>query len=205
MDEHLQEVAIELTDAAIDTLTDSELVKEIPVVGTLVRLAKATHSISDRIFAKKVETFVSGTKPVPEERRAAFHAALEADPALRRRAGQAIVLALDRADDLQKTAIIGQLYSRFVTQEIPFETLRRLLIAVDRAFIEDLLNFPAWVLQQTAPDTFDPRSLDGTGLVEPVYGRFGDIRVSETAAPKFGYSNLGEIYANLLLGFEPEA
>jgi hypothetical protein len=67
------------------------------------------------------------------------------------------------------------------------------------------LNFPAWVLRQTAPDTFDPRSLDGTGLVEPAYGRFGDIPVSETAAPKFGYSNLGEIYAKLLLGFEPEA
>jgi hypothetical protein len=70
MDEHLQEIAIELTDTAIDTLTDSELVKEIPVVGTLVRLAKATHSISDRIFAKKVETFISGTKPVPEGKRA---------------------------------------------------------------------------------------------------------------------------------------
>ena len=66
MDEHVQEVAIELTDAAIDTLTDSELVKKTPVIGTLVRLAKATHSISDRIFAKKVETFISGTSLCPK-------------------------------------------------------------------------------------------------------------------------------------------
>jgi hypothetical protein len=205
MNEQLQEVAIDLSEVALDALTDNELIKEIPVISTFVRLAKATRSISDRIFAKKVQTFISSTTHVADEKRAEFHAALQANPNLRRRAGEAIVLALDRADDLQKTAIIGRLYSHFVAGEIPFDVLRRLLVAVDRAFIDDLLNFPTWALQQRALDSFDPRPLDGTGLVEPVYGRFGEIRVNETAAPKFGCSKLGQIYAKLLLGFEPEA
>ena len=203
MDEHIQEITVDFSEVALDTLTDNELIKEIPVVGILVQIAKATRSISDRIFAKKVETFISGTKHVPNEKRAEFHAALESDPRLRRRAGQAIVLALDRADDLHKTAIIGRLYSHFVSGEIPFETFRRLLVAVDRAFIDDLLSFPAWALEQRPPDTFDPRSLDGTGLDEPVYGGFGNIPFNETAAPKIGCSKLGEIYAKLLLGFQP--
>src|SRR5262249_54945653 len=139
MDEHIQDIAVDLSDVALDALTDNELIKEIPVVGTLVHIAKATRSISDRIFAKKVERFISGTKHVPNEKRAEFHATLEADPILRRHAGQVIVLALDRADDLQKAAIIGHLYSLFVAGEIPFETFRRLLVAVDRGFIGDLL------------------------------------------------------------------
>jgi len=59
MNKDLQEVAIDLSEVALDSLTDNEIIKDIPVVGTFVRLARATMSIPDRIFAKKVERFIS--------------------------------------------------------------------------------------------------------------------------------------------------
>jgi hypothetical protein len=203
MNEDLVEVAIALSEVALDALTDNEIIKDIPIIGIFVRLARATMSISDRIFAKKVERFISVIDSIPRDKRDQFHARLETQPDLRRKAGEVLVLTLDRVEDLQKAAITGKLFSHFITGDIPFDTLRRLLVGVDRAFIDDLLSFPEWALQGRFADGFDPQSLDGTGLVEPVYPVFGDVPANKRAAPTFGYSKLGEVYARLLLGFQP--
>src|SRR5947207_9715543 len=98
MNKDLQEVAIELSEVAIDSLTDNEIIKDIPVIGTFVRLARATMSIPDRIFAKKVERFISAINSIPREKRDQFHARLETEPDLRRRAGEVLVLTLDRVE-----------------------------------------------------------------------------------------------------------
>ena len=205
MSKDLQEVAIDLSEVALDSLTDDQLVKDIPVIGTFVRLARATMSIPDRIFAKKVERFIVVVNSISREKRNRFHARLDADPDLRRKAGEVVVLTLDRAEDLHKAAIIGKVFSHFVIGDIPFDVLRRLFVAVDRAFIDDLLSFPQWALQGRSADSFNPQSLDGTGLVEPAYPIFGEVPANQRAAPTFGYSKVGETYARLLLGFQPQA
>jgi hypothetical protein len=203
MNENLQEVAIAVSEVALDSLTDNEIIKDIPVIGIFVRLARATMSIPDRIFAKKVERFISVTNSIPRDKRDQFHDRLEAEPDLRRKAGEVLVLTLDRVEDLQKAAITGKLFSHFITGDIAFDILRRLLVAVDRAFIDDLLSFPQWALEGRSADSFDPQSLDGTGLVDPVYPVFGDVPANKRAAPTFGCSKLGELYARLLVGFRP--
>jgi hypothetical protein len=203
MNEDLQEVAIDLSEAALDSLTDNQIIKDFPVVGILVRLAKATMSIPDRIFAKKIERFISVTNSIPREKRDQFHTRLEAEPDLRRKAGEVLVFTLDRIEDLQKAAITGKLFSHFIMGDIDFDILRRLLVAVDRGFVDDLLSFPQWAIQGRFSDNFTPQSLDGTGLVEPVYPVFGHVPANERAEPTFRYSKLGKVYARLLLGFKP--
>jgi len=203
MNKDLQEVAIDLSEAALDSLIDNEVIKDLPVIGTFVRLARATMSISDLIFAKKVERFISVLASIPPEKREQFHNRLETEADLRRKTGEVLVLTLDRSEDLQKAAIIGKLFSHFITGEISLYILRRLLFAVDRAFIDDLLSFPRWALERGFADSFDPQSLDGTGLVEPSFPIFGDVATNRRAAPTFIYSKLSEVYAKLLRGFQP--
>ena len=135
MSKDLQEVAIDLSEVALDSLTDDQLVKDIPVIGTFVRLARATMSIPDRIFAKKVERFIVVVNSISREKRNRFHARLDADPDLRRKAGEVVVLTLDRAEDLHKAAIIGKVFSHFVIGDIPFDRIGK---AVGEARIDDL-------------------------------------------------------------------
>jgi hypothetical protein len=203
MKKELEDIAIDLSEVVLDSLTDNEIVKDIPVIGTFVRLARVTMSVPDRIFASKVQRFISTLDSIPDEKREQFHGKLEAKPELRRKAGEVVVLALDRADDLQKAAIIGKLFSNFVIGEIAFDILRRLLVVVDRGFIADLLDFPEWALKGQVSESFDPQALDGTGLVNAIYPVFGQVPSNERAAPTFGYSKLGEVYAKLLLNFHP--
>ena len=64
MNEDLKDLAIDLSEVALDSLSENELVKDIPVIGTFVRLARVTRSIPDLIFAKKVERFISASEPI---------------------------------------------------------------------------------------------------------------------------------------------
>jgi hypothetical protein len=201
MDENLKEILTDLSEFTLDNILDNEVVKELPVVGTCVRLVRATRSVPDRIFARKVERFVFQLGRVSPEDKAKFRARLDSDADLRRRSGDAVIMALDQADDLQKADILGQLFLHFVSGAIDFAVLRRLMIAADRAFIDDLKSFPGWALQRTSIE-FDPKSLAGTGLVNPAYPPSMD---GYPAIPTYESSKLGEIYAKLLLEFHPDA
>lgn len=203
MNEHLQNIATDFSEVALDSLIKNDLLREIPILGTLINLAKVSASIPDRIFAMKVKRFATTIDDIPKYQKIQFHALLNAKPDLRRKAGEVIVFALDRADDLKKAAIIGKLFSLFVVNKFDFDTLRRLLMAVDRAFIDDLLNFPNWAMNRGSVLEFDPKALDGSGLIDTVYPVVNLGSGQNNLNPKFGYSELGGIYARLLLGYQP--
>jgi hypothetical protein len=202
MKQELIEIALDFSEIALDRLIENELLKEIPIVGTLVRAAKAAKSIPDLIFAKKIERFVAAGNRVSPEKKEALLKSLQTDSEMGRKAGECIVLMLDRADDLTKASIIGELFVKLLERSISLEEFRRLTAAVDRSFVDDLLLFPEWALHGKTRG-FDPRRLDGTGLVERVYPNLGELPINSVAEPSYGYSKIGLKYAKALLGFSP--
>ena len=204
-DQDIQDVASDLSEVFIDLVTTDELVKAIPVIGTLVHLARAKQSITDKLFARKVRSMILGAGPA-DAKRLAFFQSLDADHEVQQRVGQVIVMALDRADDFKKAAIIGRLTSLYAAAEFTFDEFRRLLCAIDRAFIDDLLAFPGWALQGEHPPNFDPSSLVNSGLVSPSYQfRAGGNDNQPNVQPLYGRSRLGVTYCKHLLGFRPLA
>jgi hypothetical protein len=51
---------------------------------------------------------------------------------------EAIVLILDKLDDLEKPEMVAKAFAAFVRSKIPYECFRRLSSAIDIGFIEDL-------------------------------------------------------------------
>ena len=198
MDENLRDMIFEAGEVALDSLLDDGVLRDIPILGQLVGLAKASRSIPDRIFRVKVERFAAEADKVDPKSRAAFIAQLQSDPETQNRAGEAIVLALERIDSIAKAEIIGKVFCAFVEQRIQLETLRRLLAAVDRAILDDLLKFPDLALA-TNP-TLDAKAvfadLDGTGLVFDQYPR------TSTHPPKYAPTDLGLLYAKIIKGLK---
>jgi hypothetical protein len=67
------DAASSLAEVGIDALLDDGLLRDIPVVGTLVSLARAGIALRDRFFAKKIARFLLQVGDVPEEERRRFH------------------------------------------------------------------------------------------------------------------------------------
>lgn len=128
------------TELALDAVLDDGLLRDIPVVGTVSRIYRTAVSIRDRLFLKKVLSFLSEFSGVEESERQRFAEQLETDEGSRARAGAALALLLDRLDDLDKPRIIGRLYRARLNNGLSFAKLRRFCMIVERAHLPDLIE-----------------------------------------------------------------
>ena len=51
--EHIQELAVDITDVAIDSLVKNGRIADIPIVGTVYKASKSILAIRDALFLKK--------------------------------------------------------------------------------------------------------------------------------------------------------
>ena len=90
-----------LLEVALDALLDEGLARDIPVIGTVVALARTGAAIRDRILVKKILRFLTELGEVPERERARFGEKLRANPGHRREVGETLIGLLDRLRNLE--------------------------------------------------------------------------------------------------------
>ena len=106
----LTEIAVDFAELTIDALLDNELLQAIPIVGTVARLYRSSVSIRDGLFLRKVLLFLKEFDDIPKEDRERFVEELDASEGTRAKAGAALMLLLDRLDDVDKPQLIGRLF-----------------------------------------------------------------------------------------------
>jgi len=155
------ETTAELT---VDNILESEELKQIPVFGTLVKMVKLGSSIRDRLFARKLLTFLHEVASIPFEKRVQFVNRLSSK-GNKQRTGEAILLLLERLDDMTKPEIVGKIVCSAILGEIDDETSLKLSAMVDRSYITDLISLPS---SETGKgiDTDVAESLASVGLLE---------------------------------------
>ena len=131
-------LAREWGEAAFDATLESGALKDAPVVGILFKLVALPWSIRDRIFLKKLSTFLPELSSVPEEKRREFRGRIDADSKLLNRVGEGILLLLDRADDMEKPALIGKAFVAYLTGKVSYDQLARMTAGIDKASISDI-------------------------------------------------------------------
>ena len=136
--DNLKDLIGDAAEYTIDSILESEELKEIPVFGTLIRIATATSSIRDRLFAKKVYKFLACLRDVSPEKRKNFIQSIESKEGGQRRLGETILLLLERLDDMKKPDLIGKVLRQCIVGKIQYKTALRLCSIIDRAYFPDL-------------------------------------------------------------------
>ena len=57
VEHYLLEAALENAEALLDTVTDNEVLKNIPIVGTCIKVVKSVGDVRDRLLAGKLVQF----------------------------------------------------------------------------------------------------------------------------------------------------
>jgi hypothetical protein len=129
-------------DMAIDLLTESELLKDIPVAGLIYKLGKAMSSIPDAIFLHKVGRFLHTVNDsTTKSQRIEFSEKLRADKNERDRLYGSIFLKIDKFDNLSKSDIFAKIFSCFIVNKIRKEEFLDLSSALNLVSFEDLIRF----------------------------------------------------------------
>lgn len=115
-----------------------EVAKEIPVFGTVVRLAELGHRIRDHLFAQKLQRFLKPLSEVDQLDRAEFAKRVEGDPALQSRITDNVPLLIEHTNELEKAAILGWLFRALMEERTTYELFYRIANCVLRTTAHDL-------------------------------------------------------------------
>lgn len=182
---HLNEMGGDIAEVAFDALLDEGILKDIPVIGTIVKLFKGAMDIRDRIFVTKVAKFLFQLSQCPEKDRQSFEEKTHTDASLKRKVGVTLVLLLDRLDDIEKPDLVAKCFGAYLSGNISFELFRRLAAAIDIAFIDDLKALCQEDTDLGPEERALIANLARTGLVdfrssgaEGTWGEMGSMRYS---------------------------
>jgi len=129
----IQDVAKDGAEIVIDSLLDAGVLRDIPIVNTVLGLAKAGVSVKDRLFAEKVLRFLNPLSKYSSEERRQYLNDLDQDEL--KKASQYMVLYIDRLDSLDKPAMLGKVFEAYMLGRIGFKAMLYFSHFIDSIFI----------------------------------------------------------------------
>ena len=186
----LSGLASDYGELAIDSALKEGVLKDIPILGTLINLYKSGANVKEYLFSRKVKNFIDNLENFSQEEVEHFNSKIEYDPKFKARVSEHLTLLLDRLDDIEKSKYISMIFSAFMKQKIDFAQFRRLARAVERCMIDDLKEVHNFERANDAHSeiTYD---LAANGLIELV--GLPSISAPE-AKPMYKITEFGELF-----------
>lgn len=146
----MSELALSISDSiksdAISKMDESTIQKilngvpdvlsEIPFVGTILKVGKAAISGSNYYFSRKVLHFLMGINDIPSKKRYEFLG--EISTRGEDEAGDLILSMIDRLDNINKVAILTNLFRARVYEDLTVDDFLRLSSVLDKIPYIDL-------------------------------------------------------------------
>ena len=140
-DSDLQNATIGLFEVFVDSLIEDGVVKDIPIIGTVIGIGKAGMGIREILFLKKIIYFISELKDIPAKKRHKLIERIDNSGKFRTRVGEKLLYIIDKCDDHEKSQIIAFLFSAFLSERISYDNFLRASHIVDKVILEDLKWF----------------------------------------------------------------
>jgi len=134
------EIAKEYAEIGIDAVLSEGVLKDIPVVNTLVALGKIGVSIHDRILVKKLLAFLGNLQSIGAQERADMVQRLESDASYGRKVGEHVIELLDRIESHLKPRMVAAVFKAYAASRIDGDMLHRLNNSIERIPLFEIPN-----------------------------------------------------------------
>ena len=141
------DLASTVGDIALDTAIKAGALDGVPVIGIFTRGVQTAIEVHRALFVRKVAVFLKEFSEVSPEERVAFVAQFGSEEE-KFKFGEAVLMWIDRAEDMSKPAIVGRLMAAAARGDLSLSDATRLSKMVDRSYSEDLRH-----LQRFRPGT----------------------------------------------------
>ena len=128
-------------EAIIDTALDDGILKDIPILGSIVGVGKCIKNISDVLFTNKLIAFLTGLKDADAKERKAAILKWEDDAKYRIRVGETLLNMINRCDDTQKAKWLSKLFYELVLKQQNSELFMRAEKVLSVMSVMDVLSF----------------------------------------------------------------
>ena len=117
----LREISLDIADVGIDGFLGEGIIKELPVVKIVYALAKGSASMHDKLFLKKIVSFLTRIKDVAPEKRQNMIDDIDNSKKYRIKVGEKLLYILDSCNDYEASELVGELFRAFLTGTISYD------------------------------------------------------------------------------------
>ena len=167
-DANLQEIAVDFGDIALDTLFDESVLKDVPVLGVLVKVISARATIADKLFLRKLLSFLFHLRDIPPKDRAAMIRRIDESQEYRTRVGEKLLFIINSCEDYEIAELIGRVFRHFLQGKINYRQFLKTSSVLQRLNMSDF----KWFTCEKEHKYFDlsnTGNLMHTGLFELYY------------------------------------
>jgi hypothetical protein len=140
----IRDVSLDLAEMTIDSFLDQGIIREIPILKTVVSFFKSGICLRDALFLHKVTKFLLCLNNVSEENKQKFFQNLDENPNEIKKLGNTLVMIIERLDDLDKPEFLAKIFIAYINEKINFSEFRRLARAIDKACLDDINRLLEW-------------------------------------------------------------
>lgn len=144
-----------------------EKCKDVPYVGSLIKLGKVFINIKDWWFTKKLAKFLTASEDIDEETKNRFYSSLSQEDY--KRISAYLIHLLSTAEEEDKATIMGSIYKARLMNRINNDEMLRLCSIVTRAFLPDLKRLPDY-LEDNTDISLEAQSFINLGLIDNFVG-----------------------------------
>ncbi|MDV2360925.1 hypothetical protein [Vibrio cholerae] len=172
----LSNLAIDLGEVGIDAILEGGVLRDIPILSTIVSSINVIGSVRDALFTKKLISFLSELSDVSVEQRRSMIESIDNSNEYKIKVGEKLIYIIEKAEDHYASKIIAMFFSEFLSGKITYNQFLKISRIIDSMFIDDFLEFAS---DSSEPiDFYSDNTFINTGLVdvyfEPVVVTDGD-------------------------------
>jgi len=119
-DSSLKEVSVSLGEIALDCFAEPGVIRDVPMIGSLLGLGKAALSVRDRLFMRKLGSFLHQLEPSSDKDRQSLIQRVNQSEEDTSYVGEKILHLVERSEDKQVAENLGRLFKKFLEREINF-------------------------------------------------------------------------------------
>ena len=140
-DSDLQNITIDLAETFSDALLEDGLLKDIPIIGTIVGLTKVAISLNERLLIKKLLYFISELNNIDQEKRNKLISEIDNSEKERVKVGEKLLFIIDKSEDHITAKYIAIIFKAFLNEQISYSEFLRCSTIIQKIFIQDLDEF----------------------------------------------------------------
>ncbi|EIZ1340456.1 hypothetical protein WB861_004467 [Vibrio parahaemolyticus] len=160
----LSNLAVNIGEVGIDAILDNGVLRDIPILSSIVGGINAIGSVRDALFTKKLVSFLSELSDIPVEQRRSMIDSIDNSDDYKVKVGEKLIYIIEKAEDHYTSKVIAIFFSEFLVGEITYNQFLKISRIINSMFIGDFLEFAS---ESSEPIDFDSdNTFINTGLVD---------------------------------------
>ncbi len=160
----LKEQLSDITEALLDTVTENEFVKNLPVVGWVVKSVGVVDNIKTKFLVQKILHFLQGISSITEEELWSFEKKYLSCQKNIDKFYEALLISIDRLNHVDKSILMSSLFKSLISGKIDEAFFLRSSNIVEEIYIEDLKEYLTGRLAFTYTEIHEKANINPTYL-----------------------------------------